>query len=67
LSRSITAEAWVRRVAMNVAVSAARRARRRTVASGRLGPQPAVPELTDGTLWVLHIFEAKVSRIAPHR
>jgi streptogramin lyase len=26
-----------------------------------------VMELTDGTLWSLHIFEAKVSRIAPHR
>jgi virginiamycin B lyase len=26
-----------------------------------------VMELTDGTLWVLHTFEAKVSRIAPHR
>jgi streptogramin lyase len=26
-----------------------------------------VMEVTDGTLWVLHTFEAKVSRIAPHR
>jgi RNA polymerase sigma-70 factor (ECF subfamily) len=43
-------EAWVRRVAMNVAVSAARRARRRAVALGRLGPQPAVPELTPDLL-----------------
>jgi len=25
-----------------------------------------VMELTDGTLWVLRTFEAKVSRIAPH-
>jgi RNA polymerase sigma factor (sigma-70 family) len=43
-------EAWVRRVAMNAAVSAARRARRRAVALGRLGPQPAVPELTPDAL-----------------
>jgi RNA polymerase sigma-70 factor, ECF subfamily len=43
-------EAWVRRVAMNVAVSAARRARRRAVALRRLGPQPAVPELTPDAL-----------------
>jgi hypothetical protein len=26
-----------------------------------------VMEVTDGTLWALHTFEAKVSRIAPHR
>jgi RNA polymerase sigma-70 factor (ECF subfamily) len=43
-------EAWVRRVAMNVAVSAARRARRRAIALGRLAPQPAVPELTPDAL-----------------
>lgn len=34
------------------------------VAEGTTWP---VMEVTDGTLWVLHIFEAKVSRIAPHR
>jgi RNA polymerase sigma-70 factor, ECF subfamily len=40
----------VRRVAMNLAVSAARRARRRAVALGRPAAQPAVPELTADAL-----------------
>lgn len=43
-------EAWVRRVAMNLAATAARRARRRAVALGRLAPQPAAPELTPDVL-----------------
>jgi RNA polymerase sigma-70 factor (ECF subfamily) len=39
-------EAWVRRVALNLAAVAARRLRRRAVALLRLGPPPAVPELS---------------------
>ena len=38
-------EAWVRRVALNLAAVAARRLRRRAVALWRLGP-PVVPELS---------------------
>jgi RNA polymerase sigma-70 factor, ECF subfamily len=39
-------EAWVRRVALNLAAMAARRLRRRAVALLRLGPPPPVPELS---------------------
>jgi len=39
-------EAWVRRVALNLAAMAARRMRRRAAALLRLGPPPAVPELS---------------------
>jgi RNA polymerase sigma-70 factor (ECF subfamily) len=39
-------EAWVRRVALNLAAVAARRLRRRAVALWRLGPPPVVPELS---------------------
>jgi RNA polymerase sigma-70 factor, ECF subfamily len=39
-------EAWVRRVALNLAAMAARRLRRRAVALWRLGPPPVVPELS---------------------
>jgi RNA polymerase sigma-70 factor, ECF subfamily len=39
-------EAWVRRVALNLAAIAARRLRRRAAALLRLGPPPAAPELS---------------------
>jgi len=39
-------EAWVRRVALNLAAMAARRLRRRAAALLRVGPPPAVPELS---------------------
>jgi RNA polymerase sigma-70 factor (ECF subfamily) len=39
-------EAWVRRVALNLAAMAARRLRRRAAALLRLGLPPAVPELS---------------------
>jgi RNA polymerase sigma-70 factor, ECF subfamily len=39
-------EAWVRRVALNLAAMAARSLRRRARALLRLGPPPAVPELS---------------------
>jgi RNA polymerase sigma-70 factor (ECF subfamily) len=39
-------EAWVRRVALNLAAMAARRLQRRAVALLRLGPPQAVPELS---------------------
>ena len=39
-------EAWVRRVALNLAAVAARRLRRRAVALWRLGPPPVVPDLS---------------------
>ena len=39
-------EAWVRRVALNLAAMAARSLRRRTRALLRLGQPPAVPELS---------------------
>jgi RNA polymerase sigma-70 factor, ECF subfamily len=43
-------EAWVRRVALNLAAMAARRLRRRAVALLQLGPPPAVPELSPDML-----------------
>ena len=39
-------EAWVRRVALNLASVAAKRLRRRAAALLRLGPPPVVPELS---------------------
>ena len=39
-------EAWVRRVALNLAAMAARRLRRRAAALLRLGPPSAIPELS---------------------
>lgn len=39
-------EAWVRRVAYNLAVSGLRRARRRLALTARLGPPPHVPPLS---------------------
>ena len=43
-------EAWVRRVALNLAAMAARRLRRRAAALLRLGPPRAVPELSSELL-----------------
>jgi RNA polymerase sigma-70 factor (ECF subfamily) len=43
-------EAWVRRVAMNLAVDRARSLRRQTRAMMRLGPPPAVPAVSIETL-----------------
>ena len=43
-------EAWVRRVAMNLAATAAKRARRRALALRRLDPHPVTQELTADAL-----------------
>ena len=43
-------EAWVRRVALNLAAMAARRLRRRAAALLRLGPPSAIPELSSELL-----------------
>jgi RNA polymerase sigma-70 factor, ECF subfamily len=43
-------EAWVRRVALNLAAMAARRLRRRAAALWRLGPPSAIPELSSELL-----------------
>jgi RNA polymerase sigma-70 factor (ECF subfamily) len=43
-------EAWVRRVALNLAAMAARRLRRRAAALLRLGPPPTIPELSSELL-----------------
>jgi RNA polymerase sigma-70 factor, ECF subfamily len=43
-------EAWVRRVALNLAGMAAKRLRRRAAALLRLGPPPAVPDLSPDLL-----------------
>jgi RNA polymerase sigma-70 factor (ECF subfamily) len=51
-------EAWVRRVALNLAAMAARRLRRRAVALWRLGPPPAVPELGPELLDLYHALRA---------
>ena len=51
-------EAWVRRVAMNLATSALRRAARRTRALVRLGPPPAVPALSVDDLAVAEALRA---------
>jgi RNA polymerase sigma-70 factor (ECF subfamily) len=45
-------EAWVRRVAFNLAISGHRRARRRLAALLRLGPQPPVPPVSVDALAV---------------
>ncbi len=47
-------EAWVRRVALNLAAMAARRLRRRAAALLRLGPPPTVPELSAELLDLHH-------------
>ena len=47
-------EAWVRRVAMNLAADKARRLRRRTAAMLRLGPPSAQPELSADTVVQRH-------------
>jgi RNA polymerase sigma-70 factor, ECF subfamily len=51
-------EAWVRRVALNLAAMAARRLRRRAAALLRLGPPPAVPELSPELLDLHHALHA---------
>ena len=43
-------EAWVRRVALNLAGMAAKRLRRRALALMRLGPPPVVPALSPDAL-----------------
>jgi RNA polymerase sigma-70 factor, ECF subfamily len=53
-------EAWVRRVALNLAAMAAKRLGRRTVALLRLGPPPAAPELSP-SCWI------STMRCAPSR
>jgi RNA polymerase sigma-70 factor, ECF subfamily len=50
LARYQAPEAWVRRVALNLAGMAARRLRRRATALLRLGPPVPVPELTPDAL-----------------
>jgi RNA polymerase sigma-70 factor, ECF subfamily len=45
VSRLAAPEAWVRRVALNLATDRTRRARRRVTALARLGPPPAVAAL----------------------
>ena len=46
-------EAWVRRVALNLAASSARRARRRLAVLARLAPPPQVPPASDDVLALL--------------
>lgn len=49
-------ELWVRRVAINLAISEIRRARRRLAAMLRLGPPPPVPPLTADALTMLELL-----------
>jgi RNA polymerase sigma-70 factor, ECF subfamily len=51
-------EAWVRRVAFNLAVSAHRRARRRVAALLRLGPPPPVPPVSVDALALAQALQA---------
>jgi RNA polymerase sigma-70 factor (ECF subfamily) len=51
-------EAWVRRVALNLAAMAAKRLRRRAAALLRLGPPPVVPELSPELLDLHHALRA---------
>jgi RNA polymerase sigma-70 factor (ECF subfamily) len=51
-------EAWVRRVALNLAAMAARRLRRRAAALLRLGPPPAIPELSSELLDLYNALRA---------
>lgn len=51
-------EAWVRRVAMNLAADHARRLRRRAAAMLRLGPPPAQPELSADTVDLIRALRA---------
>jgi RNA polymerase sigma-70 factor (ECF subfamily) len=45
-------EAWVRRVALNLAADRARRLRRKVAALARIGPPPVVPPSSDDALAV---------------
>jgi RNA polymerase sigma-70 factor (ECF subfamily) len=45
-------EAWVRRVALNLAADRTRRLRRKLAALARIGPPPAVPPLSENALVV---------------
>jgi RNA polymerase sigma-70 factor (ECF subfamily) len=51
-------EAWVRRVAMNLAADNARRLRRRAAGVLRLGPPPAQPELSADTVDLIRALRA---------
>jgi RNA polymerase sigma-70 factor (ECF subfamily) len=51
-------EAWVRRVALNLAVSHHRQARRRLVALLRLGPPPVVPPVSADALALAEALRA---------
>jgi RNA polymerase sigma-70 factor, ECF subfamily len=51
-------EAWVRRVALNLAGMAAKRLRRRAAALLRLGPPPVVPALSPDLLDLDHALRA---------
>jgi RNA polymerase sigma-70 factor (ECF subfamily) len=51
-------EAWVRRVAMNLAADKARRLRRRAAAMLRLGPPPTQPELSADTVDLIRALRA---------
>ena len=51
-------DAWVRRVAINLAAMADRSLRRRTVALLRLGPPPTAPELSPELLDLHHALRA---------
>jgi RNA polymerase sigma-70 factor, ECF subfamily len=51
-------EAWVRRVALNLAAMAARRLRRRAAALLRLGSPPAIPELSSELLDLYNALRA---------
>lgn len=51
-------EAWVRRVAMNLAADKARRLRRRAAAMLRLGLPPAQPELSADTVDLIRALRA---------
>jgi RNA polymerase sigma-70 factor, ECF subfamily len=51
-------EAWVRRVAMNLAADTTRRLRRRAAAMLRLGPPPTQPELSADTVDLIRALRA---------
>jgi RNA polymerase sigma-70 factor (ECF subfamily) len=51
-------EAWVRRVAMNLAADKARRLRRRAAAMLRLGPPPPQPDLSADTVDLIRALRA---------
>lgn len=56
VSRYELPEAWVRRVAINLALSELRRLRRRAAALLRLGPAPAEPQLTAHTAEMIELL-----------